>query len=160
MKKGRMILLAGMAFLLTACGGFEPETALNESRDQLNAFFTSYEDDEVVADYNQESVMAFLEGDVSSYFSDHFKNEIPGLVEQIPFEETTLDPIPNKLDFLDDSNKQILWTKYVIQDYEINSDNEQVIFDVSSEEYGMHSNDLKIIMHQEDGEWKIFSISE
>lgn len=71
-----------------------------------------------------------------------------------------LTPIPNKLDFLDDSNKQVLWTKYVIHDYEINSDNEQVIFEVSSEEYGMHSNDLKITMHQEDGEWKIFSISE
>lgn len=160
MKKGRRILLAGMAFLLTACGGFEPETALNESREQLTAFFTSYEDDEVVADYTQESVTAFLEGDVSNYFSDNFKEEIPGLIEKIPFEETTLDPIPNKLDFLDDSNKQVLWTKYVIHDYEINSDNEQVIFEVSSEEYGMHSNDLKITMHQEDDEWKIFSISE
>src|SRR5699024_10159214 len=106
------------------------------------AFFTSYEDDEVVADYTQESVTSFLEGDVSNYFSDNFKEEIPGLIEKIPFEETTLDPIPNKLDFLDDSNKQVLWTKYVIHDYEINSDNEQVIFEVSSEEYGMHSNDL------------------
>lgn len=160
MIKGRRILLAGMAFLLTACGGFEPETALNESREQLTAFFTSYEDDEVVADYTQESVTAFLGGDISDYFSDNFKEEIPGLVEQIPFEETTLDPIPNKLDFLDDSSNQILWTKYVINDYEIDSDNKQVIFDVGSEEYGMHSNDLKITMRQEDGKWKIFSISE
>ena len=71
-----------------------------------------------------------------------------------------VDPIPNKLDFLDDSSNQILWTKYVINDYEIYSDNKQVIFDVGSEEYGMHSNDLKITMCQEDGKWKIFSISE
>ena len=71
-----------------------------------------------------------------------------------------VDPIPNKLDFLDDSSNQILWTKYVINDYEIDSDNKQVIFDVGSEEYGMHSNDLKITMCQEDGKWKIFSISE
>ena len=71
-----------------------------------------------------------------------------------------VDPIPNKLDFLDDSSNQILWTKYVINDYEIDSDNKQVIFDVGSEEYGMHSNDLKITMYQEDGKWKIFSISE
>ena len=71
-----------------------------------------------------------------------------------------VDPIPNKLDFLDDSSNQILWTKYVINDYEIDSDNKQVTFDVGSEEYGMHSNDLKITMCQEDGKWKIFSISE
>lgn len=48
-----------------------------------------------------------------------------------------VDPIPNKLDFLDDSSNQILWTKYVINDYEIDSDNKQVIFDVGSEEYGV-----------------------
>ena len=42
-----------MAFLLTACGGFDPETALNDSREQLTAFFTSHEDKEIVADYTQ-----------------------------------------------------------------------------------------------------------
>lgn len=160
MKKLGIGILTGITLLLTACGGFEPETALNESRDQLNAFFTSYEDNEVVADYTAESVTAFLEGDISQYFSDNFKEEIPELVKQIPFEKTALDPIPNKLDFLDDSNNQLLWTKYVINDYEIDSDNEQVIFGVGSEEFGMHSNDLKITMHQEDGSWGIFSISE
>lgn len=160
MKRVGIGLLTGITLVLTSCGGFEPETALNDSRDQLNAFFISYEDDEVVADYTAESVTAFLEGDVSQYFSDNFKEEIPELVEQIPFEETTLDPIPNKLDFLDDSNNQILWTKYVINDYEIDSENKQVIFDVGSEEFGMHSNDLKIVMHQEDDNWKILSISE
>lgn len=160
MKKWRITIMTGMTFMLTACGGFNPETALNDSREQLNAFFTSHEDKEIVADYTQESVTAFFEGDISDYFSENFKEEIPALVEQIPFEETTLDPIPNKLDFLDDSSNQILWTKYVINDYEIDSDNKQVIFDVGSEEYGMHSNDLKITMRQEDGKWKIFSISE
>lgn len=160
MKRLGIGVLTGITLLLTACGSFEPETALNDSRDQLNAFFSSYEDDEVVADYTEESVTAFLEGDISQYFSDTFKEEIPELVGKIPFEETTLDPIPNKLDFLDDSNNQILWTKYVINDYEINSENKQVIFEVGSEDFGMHSNDLKIIMHQEDGNWKIFSISE
>ena len=160
MKKWRITIMTGMAFLLTACGGFDPETALNDSREQLTAFFTSHEDKEIVADYTQESVLTFLEGDLSEYFSDNFKEEISGLVEKIPFEETTLDPIPNKIDFLDDSNNQILWTKYVIDDYEIDSDNKQVIFEVSSEEFGMHSNDLKITMYQDNGNWKIFSISE
>lgn len=160
MKKWRITIMTGMTFLLTACGRFDPETALNDSREQLTAFFTSHEDKEIVADYTQESVLTFLEGDLSEYFSDNFKEEISGLVEKIPFEETTLDPIPNKIDFLDDSNNQILWTKYVIDDYEIDSDNKQVIFEVSSEEFGMHSNDLKITMYQDNGNWKIFSISE
>lgn len=160
MKKWRITIMTGMTFLLTACGGFNSETALNDSREQLTAFFTSHEDKEIVADYTQESVLTFLEGDLSEYFSDNFKEEISGLVEKIPFEETTLDPIPNKIDFLDDSNNQILWTKYVIDDYEIDSDNKQVIFEVSSEEFGMHSNDLKITMYQDNGNWKIFSISE
>ena len=85
MKKWRITIMTSMTFLLTACGGFNPETALNDSREQLNTFFTGHEDKEIVADYTQESVLTFLEGDLSEYFSDNFKEEISGLVEKIPF---------------------------------------------------------------------------
>ncbi len=160
MNKRRRILLAGIAFLLTACGGFEPETALNESREQLTAFFTSYEDDEVVADYTKESVTAFLEGDISNYFSDHFKNEIPGLVEQIPFDDAYLDPIPNELDFLRKIENEVRWVEYKINDYEIDSEDEQVEFFVESKEFGINSSSVSIIMIQEDGNWKILAIED
>ena len=160
MIKGRRILLAGMTFLLTACGGFEPETALNESREQLTAFFTSYEDDEVVADYTQESVTAFLESDISNYFSDHFKNEIPGLIEQIPFDDAHLDPMPNELDFIRKIENEVRWVEYKINDYEIDSEDEQVEFFVESKEFGINSSSVSIIMIQEDGNWKILAIED
>ena len=158
MKKGRRILLTGMAFLLTACGGFEPETALNESREQLTAFFTSYEDDEVVADYTQESVTAFLEGDISNYFSENFKNELPGLVEQIPFEETHLNPFPDSLDFLGELENKVRWVEYKINNYEIDKDSEMVVFFIESKEFGINASSLKITMIQEDNNWKILSV--
>lgn len=158
MNKGRMILLAGVAFLLTACGGFEPETALNESRDQLTAFFTSYEDDEVVADYTQESVTAFLEGDISDYFSDNFKEEIPGLVEKIPFKEMHLNPFPDSLDFLGELENKVRWVEYKINNYEIDQDNKRVFFFVESKEFGINASSLKITMVQEDNKWKILSV--
>lgn len=158
MNKGRMILLAGMAFLLTACGGFEPETALNESRDQLNAFFTSYEDDEVVADYTQESVTAFLEGDISDYFSDNFKEEIPVVVDQIPFEEMHLNPFPDSLDFLGELENKVRWVEYKINKYEIDQDNKRVVFFVESKEFDINASSLKITMVEEDSNWKILSV--
>lgn len=160
MNKGRMILLAGVAFLLTACGGFEPETALNDSRDQLTAFFISYEDDEVVADYTQESVTAFLEGDISDYFSDNFKEEIPALVEQIPFKDEHLDPMPNELDFLRKLENEVRWVEYKINDYEIDSEDKQVEFFVESKEFGINSSSVSITMIQEGGNWKILSIED
>lgn len=160
MIKGRRILLAGMAFLLTGCGGFEPETALNESREQLTAFFTSYEDDEVVADYTHESLTAFLEGDISQYFSDTFKEEIPELVEQVPFENTHLDPFPNELDFLSKLENEVRWVEYKISDYEIKSEDEQVEFFVESKEFGINSSSVSITMTQEGGNWKILSVND
>ena len=160
MKKWRITIMTSMAFLLTACGGFDPETALNESREQLTAFFTSYEDDEVVADYTVESVTAFLEGDVSQYFSDTFKEEIPELVEQIPFENTHLDPFPNELDFLSKLENEVRWVKYKINDYEIKSEDEQVEFFVESKEFGINSSSVSITMTQEGGNWKILSVDD
>ena len=158
MNKGRMILLVGVAFLLTACGGFEPETALNESRDQLTAFFTSYEDDEVVADYTQESVTAFLEGDISDYFSDNFKEEIPVVVDQIPFEEMHLNPFPDSLDFLGELENKVRWVEYKINKYEIDQDNKRVVFFVESKEFDINASSLKITMVEEDSNWKILSV--
>lgn len=160
MKRLGIGVLTGITLLLTACGSFEPETALNESRDQLNAFFTSYEDDEVVADYTAESVTAFLEGDISQYFSDNFKEEIPELVEQIPFENTHLDPFPNELDFLSKLENEVRWVEYKINDYEIKSEDEQVEFFVESKEFGINSSSVSITMTQEGGNWKIFSVDD
>lgn len=160
MKKWRITIMTGMSFLLTACGGFDPETALDESREQLIAFFTSYEDDEVVADYTAESVTAFLEGDVSQYFSDTFKEEIPELVEQVPFENTHLDPFPNELDFLSKLENEIRWVEYKISDYEIKSEDEQVEFFVESKEFGINSSSVSITMTQEGGNWKILSVND
>ncbi|MDE1548541.1 hypothetical protein [Jeotgalibaca caeni] len=160
MKRLGISVLTGITLLLTACGGFEPETALNESRDQLTAFFTSYEDDEVVADYTTESVTAFLEGDISQYFSDNFKEEIPELVEQIPFENTHLDPFPNELDFLSKLESEVRWVEYKINDYEINSEDEQVEFFVESKEFGINSSSVSITMTQEGGNWKILSVDD
>lgn len=160
MKRLGIGVLAGITLLLTACGGFEPETALNDSRDQLNAFFSSYEDDEVVADYTAESVTAFLEGDISQYFSDTFKEEIPELVEQVPFENTHLDPFPNELDFLSKLENEVRWVEYKISDYEIKSEDEQVEFFVESKEFGINSSSVSITMTQEGGNWKILSVND
>ena len=160
MKKWRITIMTGMAFLLTACGGFDPETALNNSREQLTAFFTSHEDKEIVADYTQESVLTFLEGDLSEYFSDNFKEEIPGLVGQIPFENTHLDPFPNELDFLSKLENEVRWVEYKISDYEIKSEDEQVEFFVESKEFGINSSSVSITMTQEGGNWKILSVND
>lgn len=121
---------------------------------------TSYEDDEVVADYTAESVTAFLEGDISQYFSDNFKEEIPELVEQIPFENTHLDPFPNELDFLSKLENEVRWVEYKISDYEINSEDEQVEFFVESKEFGINSSSVSITMTQEGGNWKILSVND
>ncbi|APZ49540.1 hypothetical protein BW721_07570 [Jeotgalibaca sp. PTS2502] len=158
MKRLGIGVLTGITLLLTACGSFEPETALNESRDQLNAFFTSYEDDEVVADYTHESLTAFLEGDISQYFSENFKEEIPGLVEKIPFEEMHLNPFPDSLDFLGELENKVRWVEYEINNYEIDQDNERVVFFVESKEFGINASSLKITMIQEDNNWKILSV--
>ena len=160
MKKWRITIMTGMAFLLTACGGFDPETALNDSREQLTAFFTSHDDKEIVADYTQESVLTFLEGDLSEYFSDNFKEEIPGLVGQIPFENTHLDPFPNELDFLSKLENEVRWVEYKISDYEIKSEDEQVEFFVESKEFGINSSSVSITMTQEGGNWKILSVND
>ena len=160
MKKWRITIMTGMAFLLTACGGFDPETALNDSREQLTAFFTSHEDKEIVADYTQESVLTFLEGDLSEYFSDNFKEEIPELVEQVPFENTHLDPFPNELDFLSKLENEVRWVEYKISDYEIKSEDEQVEFFVESKEFGINSSSVSITMTQEGGNWKILSVND
>ena len=160
MKKWRITIMTGMTFLLTACGGFNPETALNDSREQLNTFFTSHEDKEIVADYTQESVLTFLEGDLSEYFSDNFKEEIPGLVGQIPFENTHLDPFPNELDFLSKLENEVRWVEYKISDYEIKSEDEQVEFFVESKEFGINSSSVSITMTQEGGNWKILSVND
>ena len=121
---------------------------------------TSYEDDEVVADYTKESVTAFLEGDISQYFSDNFKEEIPELVEQVPFENTHLDPFPNELDFLSKVENEVRWVEYKISDYEIKSEDEQVEFFVESKEFGINSSSVSITMTQEGGNWKILSVND
>ena len=159
MKKWRLGIV-GMTFLLTACGGFDPETALNDSREQLNAFFISYEDDEVVADYTQESITDFLEGNISQYFSDNFKEDIPELLDQIPFEDSHLDPFPNELDFLSKLENEVRWVEYKINDYEIDTENKQVEFFVESKEFGINSSSISVTMIQEGGNWKILSIDD
>lgn len=159
MKKWRLGIV-GMTFLLTACGGFDPETALNDSREQLNAFFISYEDDEVVADYTQESITDFLEGNISQYFSDNFKEDIPELLNQIPFEDSHLDPFPNELDFLSKLENNVRWVEYKINDYEIDTENKQVEFFVESKEFGINSSSISVTMIQEGGNWKILSIDD
>ena len=159
MKKWRLGIV-GMTFLLTACGGFDPETALNDSREQLNAFFISYEDDEVVADYTQESITDFLEGNISQYFSDNFKEDIPELLDQIPFEDSHLDPFPNELDFLSKLENNVRWVEYKINDYEIDTENKQVEFFVESKEFGINSSSISVTMIQEGGNWKILSIDD
>ena len=121
---------------------------------------TSYEDYEVVADYTKESVTAFFEGDISQYFSDNFKEEIPELVEQVPFENTHLDPFPNELDFLSKVENEVRWVEYKISDYEIKSEDEQVEFFVESKEFGINSSSVSITMTQEGGNWKILSVND
>ena len=82
--------------------------------------------------------------------------------------------VQNQYDNLGQTNNYFDWYKesvlietykYIsnelkINDYEIDSEDEQVEFFVESKEFGINSSSVSIIMIQEDGNWKILAIED
>uniref|UniRef100_UPI00344D6509 hypothetical protein n=1 Tax=Carnobacterium sp. TaxID=48221 RepID=UPI00344D6509 len=159
-----VISLLSLLVLITLGGcqsKFDPTTALKDSRETLNDFLVTYEDEEQVSEqYNKESLEKFFIDYNKDIFTENFKeNILPQKLENLKFDsEKDFRNIGKQLLFLSvSSNKEgIFWNEVELADDEVDSEKEAVTYYVRSKARSFSSRYVEMI--KENGKWKINNI--
>ena len=152
-------------FVLFMLGGcqekFDPQTAIQESREILNEFTNLYSNKEKVMEtYTEKEMNNFFKKNQKKYFSDNFnENILPSKLDELSFDkEKDYSKIGKELLFLSVTNDEngVLWNKTIVKDDSLDSEKETVTFYVSSKSPSRPSRYVEMI--KEKGDWKINNI--
>lgn len=168
MKNGILAtLLFSVIAILSACGGFDEESAGQESKKQLEDFFATYDKQEIVADNLDPETIEPTIDKVSAFFTDKFEKKVMQALEEnnsgVPnyrdkhlffletnFEDESADP----------KGQTEFHNTYEIELYEIDEEREKVLYKLEDKSEGPKKMNIGISMILDQGEWKIDSMEE
>lgn len=161
-KGTKGLMLLSVSLFLSGCG-FNEEEALEQSTDQLESFLTLHEERERVSDLDNDDLLSHLEEDVFPYLTENYQETISDKVKDYDFNEK-LD-LGKDIFFLDESSKEynngLFWQTFSIKESNVDLENESINYSISLDELSLViPNNLNIEMVEENGDWKLNSVSE
>lgn len=160
-----MILIATVVFL-TACGGFNPKTAEEESGKALDNFFSSHKELEILVESsNVNEVSNFVEKEFKAFLTKDFMKKVEEKImandnKKSKFTDPELFFIEEGYDNKSKEYSTIFFNAYEISFDQLNEDRQAVTFKIRPTEAGLLKNGGLIEMCLEDGDWKINSIQQ
>ncbi len=142
---------------LTACGGFDEETAIDESKEQLEAFFKTYENMEVISPMETKALKESVHDSFSDFFTKDYLSQIDQEIESVDITEVDYEnPI---LFFMDDNSvdKAVKFNQYeLLRGYEFIPDKKNKTLSVMIGGVGTPKNMfIELTLKNENGDWKI-----
>lgn len=163
MRKITSIFLSAIVLLvLSACsgGGFNADTAFEDSREVAEGFLTAKPTEEVLfttENYTEDNMNDLYNNELGDYFTTEFKEQhLPNILNMFTFDlNEDGSEIQGNLFTLakDFGETTIYWNEMSITDQELREDSETVLYRIDSELSTHKSGALE--MKIEDGKWKI-----
>lgn len=160
-------LMAAVLILVLGACGFDEEKAINDSKEQLEIFFNTYEDMEIVSSSSdKEDLKKAIDDSFSDFFTKEYLNKIDKEIEGLE-KNMLVDNLKSPLVFfLNDSS----WEEnFVIKfnQYKISEENEFIANKedetVTTKIVGVGTPNhmfVQVAMKEEGGKWKIDSVEK
>ena len=161
-KGTKGLMLLSVSFFLSGCG-FNEEEAVEESTNQLESFLTLHEERERFSDLDNDDLQARLEDEIFPYLTESYQENITNKVSNYEFNGKL--ELGKDIFFLDESSKEydngLFWQISHIKESNVDLENESINYSISLEELSLViPNNLNIEMVEENGDWKLSSVSE
>lgn len=160
--KKRMFLLF-FVLLLSACG-FNAETAVEKSEEQLEKFFQVYEDGEVIADKDNSELKKNIEEQFDGYFTTGYLEKVNQHVDEMEADIMIDNFKSPEVFFLSDLSSEndffVSFNQYKFADGQaISADQETETVKANLVGVGNPTNMfVEVTMEEEDGVWKIADV--
>lgn len=161
-KGTKGLILLSVSLFLSGCG-FNEEEAVEESTNQLESFLTLHGEREHFSDLDNNDLLARLEEEVFPYLTEGYQEIITDKVNNYEFNEKL--ELGKDIFFLDESSKEydngLFWQISHIKQSNVDVESETINHSISLDELSLViPNNLNIEMVEEDGDWKLNSVSE
>lgn len=156
MKKIWMGVLLLFVLMLAACG-FDEEKAIDESKEQLEAFFKVYEDMEIISPMETKALKETVHDSFADFFTKDYLSRVDQEIESVDITEVDYEnPI---LFFMDDNqfDEAVKFNQYeFLRGNEFIADKKEKTVSTMIGGVGIPKNMfIELTLKNEDGKWKI-----
>ncbi|KIL45168.1 hypothetical protein [Jeotgalibacillus soli] len=151
--------------ILSACGGFDEESAAKESRASLVEFLNSHGEQEVLLEDSSDvqEVADIVSAEFEPYFTEQYMTAVQEAIiandgVKSKFMETELFFLEEMYENLNDDPTVGFYNLYTVNSGQVDEENEIVTYELERTESGLGNSGGLVEMVEEDGDWKINSV--
>lgn len=163
MKKVLIPIIMIAILLLTACGsggGFDPDTAAEDSKEKLKDFFALYDNEQELTTLKSKDIKKLVEENMIDFFTEKYIDDVYQAIDnRKSFNNSYQDESAFFLKTIPEKKVTVFLNRFEITDFRVKNKEEKVLIRIDSTEATLRDSALKIEMVIKDDEWKINGVN-